>query len=172
MHAGIPVVQTASSPYSIDENLFGRAIEAGVLEDPWNAPPDEPYALTFDPSTAPAPIEVTVGFERGLPVSLDGEELARRADHARANHLAGAYGIGRIDMIENRCRDQEPRVYEAPGAIMLITARRSRTSFSRRTRRGSSGRSSSAGRRSSTRVAGSAPRARRSTPSSTRRRSS
>ena len=65
---GIPVVQTTSSPYSIDENLFGRAIEAGVLEDPWSSPPDEPYALTFDPSTAPAPVALTVGFEQGVPV--------------------------------------------------------------------------------------------------------
>ncbi len=73
---GIPVVQTASSPFSIDENLFGRAIEAGVLEDPWNAPPAEPYALTSDPASAPAPMEIVVGFERGLPVSLDGEELS------------------------------------------------------------------------------------------------
>ncbi|MBM2821624.1 MAG: argininosuccinate synthase [Thermoleophilia bacterium] len=120
---GIPVVQTESSPYSIDENLFGRAIEAGVLEDPWNAPPDEPYALTSDPSTAPPPIEVIVGFERGLPVSIDGEELPLAELIMRANHLAGAYGIGRIDMIENRAVGIKSReVYEAPGAIMLITA--------------------------------------------------
>ena len=120
---GIPVVQTASSPYSIDENLFGRAIEAGVLEDPWNAPPDEPYALTADPSTAPEPIEVAVRFERGLPVSLDGEELRLAPLIARANELAGAYGIGRIDMIENRAIGIKSReVYEAPGATMLIGA--------------------------------------------------
>jgi argininosuccinate synthase len=120
---GIPVVQTASSPYSIDENLFGRAIEAGVLEDPWNAPPEEPYALTSDPATAPPPIEVIVGFERGVPVSLDGEELPLAELICRANQLAGAYGIGRIDMIENRAVGIKSReVYEAPGAIMLITA--------------------------------------------------
>ncbi len=120
---GIPVVQTASCPYSIDENLFGRAIEAGALEDPWNAPPDEPYALTTDPSTAPEPIEVVVEFERGLPVSLDGEELRLAPLIARANQLAGAYGIGRIDMIENRAIGIKSReVYEAPGAAMLIGA--------------------------------------------------
>ena len=120
---GIPVVQTTSSPYSIDENLFGRAIEAGVLEDPWNAPPDEPYALTADPANAPEPIEVVTGFERGLPVSIDGEELALAELIARANVLAGAYGIGRIDMIENRAVGIKSReVYEAPGAMMLITA--------------------------------------------------
>ncbi len=120
---GIPVVQTAASPYSIDENLFGRAIEAGILEDPWNAPPDEPYALTSDPGSAPAPVEVVVGFERGLPVSLDGETLPLAALLAQMNRSAGAYGIGRIDMIENRAVGIKSReVYEAPGAIALITA--------------------------------------------------
>jgi len=119
----IPVVQTASSPYSIDENLFGRAIEAGVLEDPWNAPPDEPYALTSDPATAPEPIEVVVAFERGRPVSLDGEELPLAQLITRANALAGTYGIGRIDMIENRAVGIKSReVYEAPGAMVLIGA--------------------------------------------------
>src|SRR5687767_5667710 len=88
---GIPVVQTSSSPFSIDENLFGRAIEAGVLEDPWNAPPEEPYALTSDPASAPAPIEIVLGFERGIPVSLDGEELSLADLIAQVNRLAGAY---------------------------------------------------------------------------------
>ena len=120
---GIPVVQTSASPYSIDENLFGRAIEAGVLEDPWNAPPEEPYALTSDPATAPPPREVVVGFERGVPVSLDDEELTLAELIARMNRLAGAYGIGRIDMIENRAVGVKSReVYEAPGAIALISA--------------------------------------------------
>jgi argininosuccinate synthase len=120
---GIPIVQTAASPYSIDENLFGRAIEAGVLEDPWNAPPDEPYALTTDPATAPEPVEIVVGFDRGIPVSLDDEELPLAELIAEANRLAGAYGIGRIDMIENRAVGIKSReVYEAPGAIALIAA--------------------------------------------------
>jgi argininosuccinate synthase len=120
---GIPIVQTAASPYSIDENLFGRAIEAGILEDPWNAPPDEPYALTSDPATAPAPVEIVVGFEQGIPVSLDGEELPLAQLIAQANRLAGAYGIGRIDMIENRAVGIKSReVYEAPAAIVLIQA--------------------------------------------------
>jgi argininosuccinate synthase len=125
LEKGIPVVQTAASPYSIDENLFGRAIEAGVLEDPWAAPPEEPYALTSDPTEAPPPMEVVVSFERGLPVALDGEELPLAELIARANRLAGAYGIGRIDMIENRAVGIKSReVYEAPGAIALITAHR------------------------------------------------
>jgi argininosuccinate synthase len=120
---GIPVAQTAASPYSIDENLFGRAIEAGGLEDPWAAPPEEPFALTLDPATAPPPLEVIVGFERGVPTSLDGDELPPAELIARANRLAGAYGIGRIDMIENRSVGIKSReMYEAPGAIALVTA--------------------------------------------------
>jgi argininosuccinate synthase len=120
---GIPVAATAESPFSIDENLFGRAIEAGVLEDPWNAPPEEPYALTVDPATAPAPVEVVIGFEAGVPVALDGDELSPAALITRLNGLAGAYGIGRIDMIENRAVGIKSReVYEAPAAITLIAA--------------------------------------------------
>ena len=120
---GIPVQATQDSPFSIDENLFGRAIEAGALEDPWNAPPEEPYALTGDPALAPAPVEVTVGFAAGLPVSLDGVELPLAELVAQLNALAGPYGIGRIDMIENRAVGIKSReVYEAPAAIVLIAA--------------------------------------------------
>ena len=120
---GIPVVATQASPFSIDENLFGRAIEAGVLEDPWNRPPEEPYALTSSPTTAPVAVEVVVGFEQGVPVSLDGEELATAALITKLNTLAGSYGIGRLDMIENRAVGIKSReVYEAPAAIALITA--------------------------------------------------
>src|SRR6187399_356052 len=99
---GIPVTVTQSSPFSFDENLFGRSIEAGVLEDPWEAPPEQPYLLTADPDSAPDPTEVVIGFEAGLPVSLDGEPLAMTELIAMLNRQAGAYGIGRIDMIENR----------------------------------------------------------------------
>ncbi len=120
---GIPVVATRSSPFSFDENLLGRAIEAGVLEDPWNRPPHEPYALTGDPEHAPGPIEVVVGFDQGVPVTLDGDELTVAALIVRLNALAGPYGIGRIDMIENRAVGIKSReVYEAPAAIALITA--------------------------------------------------
>ena len=120
---GIPVVQTGASPYSIDENLFGRSIEAGVLEDPWAGPPDEPYALTSDPAGAPPPAEIVIGFEKGIPVSLDGAELSLAELIAETNRLAGAYGIGRIDMIENRAVGIKSReVYEAPGAMTLIAA--------------------------------------------------
>src|SRR5215208_7113705 len=120
---GIPVQATQAAPFSIDENLFGRAIEAGVLEDPWAAPPEEPYALTSSPATAPAPVEVTIEFEAGVPVSLDGEELPLAELISRLNGLAGAYGIGRIDMIENRAVGIKSReVYEAPAAIVLVHA--------------------------------------------------
>jgi argininosuccinate synthase len=120
---GIPVLQTAASPYSIDENLFGRSIEAGVLEDPWTAPPDGPYALTSDPASAPAPTEIVLGFRKGIPVSLDDEELALAELIARLNGTAGAYGVGRIDMIENRAVGIKSReVYEAPAALTLIAA--------------------------------------------------
>ena len=122
---GIPVTQTAQSPYSIDENLFGRSIEAGVLEDPWEAPPEEPYALTADPAGAPAPSELVVAFERGLPVALDGDELPLADLVSALNARAGEYGIGRIDMIENRAVGIKSReVYEAPAAVTLIEAHR------------------------------------------------
>jgi argininosuccinate synthase len=122
---GIPVAQTAASPYSIDENLFGRSIECGILEDPWQEPPGEPYELTGDPRTAPEPEEVVVTFERGLPAAVDGEELPLHELVTELNTLAGPYGIGRIDMVENRAVGIKSReVYEAPAAIALIEAHR------------------------------------------------
>ena len=122
---GIPVTQTAASPYSIDENLFGRSIEAGMLEDPWQAPPEEPYALTSSPADAPPPTELVLTFRAGLPVAIDGEELPLVHLVAELNARAGAYGIGRIDMIENRSVGIKSReVYEAPAAIALIEAHR------------------------------------------------
>jgi argininosuccinate synthase len=122
---GIPITVTKSSPFSFDENLFGRSIEAGILEDPWEAPPEEPYLFTSDPDTAPEPTEVVIGFEGGLPVSLDGESLPLVELISQLNRQAGAYGIGRIDMIENRAIGIKSReVYEAPAAMTLIAAHR------------------------------------------------
>ena len=125
LERGIPITVTKGSPYSIDENLFGRSIEAGILEDPWVAPPEDPFKLTSDPNKAPAPAEIVLGFEAGLPVSLDGDELPLANLVARLNQRAGAYGIGRIDMIENRAVGIKSReVYEAPAAMVLIQAHR------------------------------------------------
>jgi argininosuccinate synthase len=119
----IPVEAKAEKPYSIDDNLFGRAIEAGILEDPWVAPPEDAFVLTSSPATAPAPVDVVVAFEQGLPVSLDGEELELHELIAVLNPRAGEYGIGRIDMIENRAIGIKSReLYEAPAAIALIAA--------------------------------------------------
>jgi argininosuccinate synthase len=120
---GIPVSHTPESPFSIDENLFGRSIEAGMLEDPWLAPPEEAFALTAEPGRAPEPSEVVIGFEQGLPVSLDGEPLPLHELVAVLNASAGIYGIGRIDMVENRSLGIKSReLYEAPAAIVLIEA--------------------------------------------------
>src|SRR6266545_3955224 len=120
---GIPVEAKQESPYSIDDNLFGRAIEAGMHEDPWVAPPEEAFALTSSPADAPAPIEIVVGFEAGVPVSLDGEELPLAELIAVLNAQAGPYGIGRIDMVENRAIGIKSReLYEAPAALTLIPA--------------------------------------------------
>jgi argininosuccinate synthase len=120
---GIPVEAKPESPYSVDDNLFGRAIEAGMLEDPWAAPPEEAFELTDSPLTAPPPDDVVVGFERGLPVSLDGVVLPLHELVSSLNEQAGAYGIGRIDMIENRAVGIKSReLYEAPAALTLIAA--------------------------------------------------
>jgi argininosuccinate synthase len=120
---GIPVEAKPESPFSIDDNLFGRAIEAGVLEDPWAEPPEEAFALTDSPLTAPPPADLVIGFERGLPVSLDGSALPLDELVASLNEQAGAYGIGRIDMIENRAVGIKSReLYEAPAALTLIAA--------------------------------------------------
>jgi argininosuccinate synthase len=122
---GIPVEASQGSPYSIDDNLFGRAIEAGVLEDPWAGPPEDAFVLTASPDDAPGPTEHVVTFERGLPVALDEEALGLADLVASLNSLAGAYGIGRIDMIENRAVGIKSReLYEAPAAIVLIEAHR------------------------------------------------
>jgi argininosuccinate synthase len=120
---GIPVEATKESPFSFDENLLGRAIEAGVLEDPWAAPPEDAFALTSSPLSAPVPSSVVIGFEQGLPVSLDGEELALADLIAALNEKAGPYGIGRIDMVENRVVGIKSReLYEAPAAMTIVAA--------------------------------------------------
>jgi argininosuccinate synthase len=121
---GVEVPATVESPYSTDVNLWGRSIEAGVLEDPWQEPPPEVYAWTVDPERAPAqPAYVEVKFERGLPVALDGGELEPVELVSRLNLLGGEHGVGRIDMVENRLVGIKSReVYEAPAAVILSAA--------------------------------------------------
>jgi argininosuccinate synthase len=122
LERGIPVDASPEAPYSIDDNLFGRSIEAGVLEDPWLAPPEDAFALTNPPGSA-APEEVVIGFEAGLPVSIDGQEESLADLVAGLNERAGAHGIGRIDTIENRVVGIKSReLYEAPAALLLIAA--------------------------------------------------
>ena len=99
---GIPVEATKKSPYSVDENLWGRSIEAGVLEDPFAPPPRDVFAWTVDADEAPAKArEVTIGFAEGVPVSLDGEELDGVLLVRKLNEIGGTYGVGRIDMVED-----------------------------------------------------------------------
>jgi len=121
---GIEVPVKRGAAYSIDQNLWGRSIEAGPLEDPWVAPPEEAYALTLSPERAfHASQEVEIQFEAGVPVAVDGEELGLVELIARAAALAGAHGVGRIDMIENRLVGIKSReVYETPAAALLLTA--------------------------------------------------
>jgi argininosuccinate synthase len=119
----LPITTTKSSPYSIDENLWGRSIECGVLEDPWAAPPDDIYEITSAPDTRTGHDEIEIGFENGVPVSVDGEVLdAQRAIDALTK-VAGYWGFGRVDMVEDRLVGIKSReIYEAPAAVSLITA--------------------------------------------------
>jgi argininosuccinate synthase len=121
---GIPIPITASSPYSIDENLWGRSIECGVLEDPWVEPPDDVFTWTRSPDKAPEkPIYVEIGFEKGVPVTLDGRKLAGVALIRKLNGIAGQHGVGRVDHIENRVVGIKSReIYEAPAATVLLLA--------------------------------------------------
>jgi len=121
---GIDVPSGPSSPFSIDANLWGRSIEAGVLEDPWASAPPAAFTWTVDPAEAPrAPREVVIGFEEGVPSSLDGELLGGVALVERLNRDAGAHGIGRIDHVEDRLIGIKSReIYEAPAAVVLHTA--------------------------------------------------
>jgi argininosuccinate synthase len=121
---GIEVPVKSGAAYSIDANLWGRSIECGPLEDPWTAPEEEPFMLTHDPVTAPdAPQEIVIGFEEGTPVSLDGQELPLHELVLAIDAVAGAHGVGRIDMIEDRLVGIKSReVYEAPGAMTLYAA--------------------------------------------------
>jgi len=120
----IPVPITVSSPYSIDECLWGKAIECGVLEDPWVEPPEEIFTWTSSPAQAPdEPGYVEIGFEKGIPITIDGQEMNGVTLIQRLNELAGGHGVGRIDHIENRLVGIKSReIYEAPAAVVLLQA--------------------------------------------------
>ncbi len=121
---GIPITVTNASPYSVDQNLWGRSIECGILEDPWEEPPADVYAWTNDPSSSPAEASYAeITFEHGIPTALNGEELEGFELIELLNRQAGKYGIGRIDSIENRLVGIKSReIYEAPAATVLLAA--------------------------------------------------
>src|SRR3954469_22534732 len=121
----IPVEATRASPYSIDQNLWGRSCEAGVLEDPWVTPPADAYEWTVDPSAAPSAADITIDFEGGVPVAIDGERLEAVELVRRLHDLGGAHGVGRIDHVEDRLVGIKSReIYEAPAATILHAAHR------------------------------------------------
>ncbi|MFI6244001.1 argininosuccinate synthase [Micromonospora sp. NPDC050795] len=120
---GLPIDVSARSPYSIDQNLWGRAVETGFLEDIWNAPVEDLYSYTSDPTQERDPDEVVITFDGGVPVAIDGETVTPYQAILELNRRAGAQGVGRLDMVEDRLVGIKSReVYEAPGAIALITA--------------------------------------------------
>ncbi len=117
----IPITVTKASPYSVDQNLWGRTVECGILEDPWAQPPEEVYELTTP--TASEPTELVISFERGLPVAIDGRALPLHDLIGEVDRIVGSYGWGRIDMVENRRVGIKSReIYECPGALALLMA--------------------------------------------------
>jgi argininosuccinate synthase len=119
----LPIRQSAKNPYSIDKNVWGRAVETGFLEDPWNAPIEDLYEYTQDPAIDRPADEVVIAFERGIPVSLDGTSYSPLGIVQKLNELAGRHGVGRIDVVEDRLVGIKSReVYEAPAAMALIEA--------------------------------------------------
>jgi argininosuccinate synthase len=114
-----------AKPYSVDQNLWGRTVEGGVLEDPWAAPPEDAFAWTVPPAAATGAREVVVAFEAGVPVAVDGEGAGLPGVVGTLNRLGGAAGFGRVDMLENRRVGIKSReVYEVPGALALLAAHR------------------------------------------------
>ncbi len=120
---GLPINVTSRSPYSIDQNVWGRSCETGHLEDIWNAPQPDVYGYTSDPAAGLPAEEITISFASGLPVALNGQPRTPLEMITDLNRIAGAHGIGRIDMVEDRLVGIKSReIYEAPGAMVLITA--------------------------------------------------
>jgi argininosuccinate synthase len=119
----LPIDVTKRSPFSIDQNLWGRAVETGFLEDLWNAPTKDVYAYTSDPTEWKAPEQLVISFEAGVPVAIDDDPVTMLEAIEQLNVRAGAHGVGRLDLVEDRLVGIKSReVYEAPGAIALITA--------------------------------------------------
>jgi argininosuccinate synthase len=120
---GLPIDVNKKSPYSIDQNVWGRAVETGFLEDPWNGPIEDVYSYTQDPTTAREPDEVILTFVDGKPTAIDGRPVTMLQAIEELNARAGAQGVGRLDMVEDRLVGIKSReVYEVPGAQVLITA--------------------------------------------------
>jgi argininosuccinate synthase len=119
----LPIVQSKKSPYSVDQNVWGRAVETGFLEDPWNAPIEDLYTYTEDPSITRAPTEVVISFEQGVPVAIDGKRVTPLQMIQLMNRLAGDQGVGRVDIVEDRLVGIKSReIYEAPAGMALIAA--------------------------------------------------
>ncbi|MEP7034733.1 MAG: argininosuccinate synthase [Dermatophilaceae bacterium] len=119
----LPIETTKKNPYSIDQNVFGRAVETGFLEDIWNAPVEDLYTYTKDPARQHEADEVVITFEGGVPIAIDGEKVSVLQAIQALNERAGNAGIGRLDLVEDRLVGIKSReVYEAPGALTLITA--------------------------------------------------
>jgi argininosuccinate synthase len=119
----LPIAQSKKSPYSVDQNVWGRAVETGFLEDPWNAPIEDLYTYTQDPDVLREPTEVIIKFEQGIPVAIDGVSYSAIEMVKKMNELAGAHGVGRIDIVEDRLVGIKSReIYEAPAGIALIQA--------------------------------------------------
>ncbi len=128
---GIPVTATVKKPYSMDRNLLHVSYEGGILEDPWREPDEDMFLLTKSVEDAPdAPQEILLGFERGTPISLDGERLSPARLLHRLNQVAGLHGVGRVDLVENRFVGMKSRgVYETPGGTVLFAAHRAMESI-------------------------------------------
>jgi len=119
----LPIRQSAANPYSIDKNVWGRAVETGFLEDPWNAPVEDLYEYTQDPAVVKPADEITITFIAGIPTAIDGVAVTPLQAVEQLNAIAGKHGVGRIDVVEDRLVGIKSReVYEAPGAIALIEA--------------------------------------------------
>jgi argininosuccinate synthase len=120
---GLPIDQSKRSPYSVDQNVWGRAVETGFLEDVWNAPIEDVYSYTDDPAVPREPDEVVVTFVDGVPAAIDGQPVTMLQAIEQLNARAGAQGVGRLDLVEDRLVGIKSReVYEAPGALTLIAA--------------------------------------------------